>query len=153
MAHAGALWWLDCPTGDARLCRVQATDCSFLYFNLEIVDAALSEACARPEEAGKLPYLVAAFSDAHSLLGASSDSPDPSHEVKLWLMPNMCITCRYHNCGQELAETDMSICLLSASAQHHLQRRKPTLVSPGLLGPVYASSHCLMGPVHAILPG
>ena len=35
---------------------MQATDCSFLYFNLEILGAALSEACARPEEARKLPY-------------------------------------------------------------------------------------------------
>lgn len=62
---------------------MQATDCSFLYFNLEILDAALSEACTRPEEARKLPYILAAFSDAHSLLSSSSGSAVSSHEVRL----------------------------------------------------------------------
>ena len=78
-----AVWWLIYQTGKNCLCPVQATDCSFLYFNLEILDAALSEACTRPEEARKLPYILAAFSDAHSLLGSYSDSPGSSHEVNL----------------------------------------------------------------------
>ena len=63
---------------------MQATDCSFLYFNLEILSAALSEACARPEEARKLPYLLAAFLDGHRLLGTYSGSAGPSHEVYCW---------------------------------------------------------------------
>ena len=60
---------------------VQATDCSFLYFSPEMLDAALAEACAHPEEARRLPCLLAAFSDAHSLLSTYSGSPGPSHEV------------------------------------------------------------------------
>ena len=62
---------------------MQATDCSFLYFNLEVLDAVLTEACTRPEEARKLPYILAAFSDAHSLLSTSSDSAGASHEVRI----------------------------------------------------------------------
>ena len=62
---------------------VQATDCSFLYFNLEILSAALHEACARPEEAHKLPYLLAAFLDAHRLLDTYPGSAGQSHEVQL----------------------------------------------------------------------
>ncbi len=62
---------------------MQATDCSFLYFNLEVLDAVLSELCTRPEEARKLPYILAAFSDAHSLLSTSTDNSGPSHEVRV----------------------------------------------------------------------
>jgi len=65
-----------------KKCTVQAMDCNFLYFNLEILDAVLAETCARPEEARKLPYLLNAFSDAHSLLGSCSGSAGPSHEVR-----------------------------------------------------------------------
>ena len=59
---------------------MQATDCSFLYFNLGILEA-VSEACTQLEEARKLPYILAAFSDAHTLLGTNSGSPAASHEV------------------------------------------------------------------------
>ena len=72
-----------------KKCTVQAADCNFLYFNLEILDAVLAETCARPEEAMKLPYLLDAFSDAHSLLGSCSGSPGPSHEVRASPFNNM----------------------------------------------------------------
>lgn len=60
---------------------VQATDCSFLYFSPEMLDAALAEACAHPEEARRLPCLLAAFSDAHSLFSTYLGSSGSSHEV------------------------------------------------------------------------
>ena len=60
---------------------VQAADCSFLYFSPEMLDAALAEACVHPEEARRLPCLLAAFSDAHSLLSTYPGSPGSSHEV------------------------------------------------------------------------
>jgi len=75
---SGAILW---EAEECEEASMQAADCNFLYFNMGILDAVLAEICARPEEARKLPYLLNAFSDAHSLLGSCSGSAGPSHEV------------------------------------------------------------------------
>ncbi|KAK9829570.1 hypothetical protein WJX72_006545 [[Myrmecia] bisecta] len=53
----------------------QVASCGFLYFNQELLPAVLADVWAGPEEAHKLPYLLAAFSDAHQLLRYADGQP------------------------------------------------------------------------------
>ncbi|CAL8470925.1 g10467 [Coccomyxa elongata] len=59
----------------------QAISCAFLYFHRELLGASLAEVWAHPEEAAKLSYLLAAFSDAHDLIRVASHDPATSHEA------------------------------------------------------------------------
>lgn len=69
---------------------MQAVSCSFLYFNQDLLTAALQELLKRPEEARKLPLIVSAFSDAHHILAFSSLDEKATHEVSQYPLRSTC---------------------------------------------------------------
>ena len=60
---------------------LQATDCSFLYFNRQLLDAGLKDLLERPYEARKLPTFMSAFLDGHALLQHTSMDCKATHKV------------------------------------------------------------------------
>ncbi len=47
---------------------LQASDCSWLYFDQGLLEPILGAALKRPQDAHQLPYILAAFMDAQQLL-------------------------------------------------------------------------------------
>ena len=66
---------------------MQACCCGFLYFNRHLLEAGLADVVAHPHEARKVPYLMAAFSDAHRLLHHTILDPKSTHQVGLFSTP------------------------------------------------------------------
>ena len=64
-----------------QCCGSQACGCSFLFFAQDLLRLALRETFARPQEAAKLPLLVAAFMDAHALLDHVTGDGTLAHKV------------------------------------------------------------------------
>ena len=65
---------------------MQAVDCSMLYFQRGLQNAALDEVWAHKDEAGCLPYLLHAFQDAEGLLARYSADPEPMLQVPHFLV-------------------------------------------------------------------
>jgi hypothetical protein len=51
-------------------------DCTFLYWSREILSTFLADIYAAPEQAMRLPYVIAAFGDAAGLLGGAQHEAD-----------------------------------------------------------------------------
>lgn len=47
---------------------MQASDCSWLYYDSQLLEPILASLIKNPQQAQQLPYIMAAFLDAHSLL-------------------------------------------------------------------------------------
>ncbi|KAL0047176.1 hypothetical protein WJX82_008696 [Trebouxia sp. C0006] len=54
----------------------QASDCSWLYFDQGLLEPIFGAALKRPQDAHQLPYILAAFMDAHQLLQHAPLPPD-----------------------------------------------------------------------------
>ena len=54
---------------------VQASDCSWLYFDQDLLEPILGAILKRPQDAHQLPYVLAAFLDGHQLLHHETASP------------------------------------------------------------------------------
>ena len=59
MPHVTSAWVVHC---------VQASDCSWLYFDQGLLEPISAAAFKRPQDAHQLPYILAAFMDAQQLL-------------------------------------------------------------------------------------
>lgn len=68
------MWMLDMLAEWQNRVR-SVCDCSFLYWNRELLPSLLQSVYRRPEEAGRLPYLVAGFGDADNLLQSARNVP------------------------------------------------------------------------------
>ena len=55
---------------------LQASDCSWLYFDQGLLEPIFGAALKRPQDAHQLPYILAAFMDAHQLLQHAPLPPD-----------------------------------------------------------------------------
>ena len=66
---------------------MQASDCSWLYYDSQLLEPILASMVKRPELAHQLPYILAAFLDAHTLLlhepkAASQAQPSQAEPVQ-----------------------------------------------------------------------
>ena len=65
---------------------VQASDCSWLYFDQGLLEPIFGAALKRPQDAHQLPYILAAFMDAQQLLQHAPlllDKPDAASKTQV----------------------------------------------------------------------
>ena len=62
---------------------VQASDCSWLYFDRGLLKPILEAVLKKPQDAHQLPYVLAAFMDAHPLLQHETVMPDQPDKPSL----------------------------------------------------------------------
>ena len=60
------------------IAALQANDCSWLYFDSQLLEPILAGILKRPHDAHQLPYIMAAFLDAQKLL---AHAPGPADQA------------------------------------------------------------------------